>query len=269
MTGNAFENKTVLITGGASGIGLATAREFARAGANVAVADMDAGGIAAVTKEFQASRWQILGLPCDVTDQDACRQAVADACQAFGGIDVLFNNAGITQRSLFENTQVSVVRRVMEVNFFGAVHMTKAALPSLLESKGTIVVNESIAGVAPLLGRCGYAASKHALHGFFTSLRCELAAKKVHVMTICPGFIQTNLQTRALGGDGRVTTRPQTRFGKQQTPEYVAARIRQGVEEKRSMMVFTLVGRIGYLISRLSPPLYERLMAWQFKSELN
>jgi NAD(P)-dependent dehydrogenase (short-subunit alcohol dehydrogenase family) len=268
MTGQSFADKTVLITGGASGIGLATAREFARAGANVVVADMDAGGITAVSKEFQASRWKILGLHCDISDQDACGQAVTAACRAFGGIDVLFNNAGITQRSLFENTQVSVVRRVMEVNFFGAVHMTKAALPSLLERKGTIVVNESIAGVAPLLGRCGYAASKHALHGFFTSLRCELAAKKVHVMIICPGFIQTNLQTRALGGDGRVTTRPQTRLGKQQTPEFVAARIRRGVEQKQSMMVFTLVGRIGYLISRWSPPLYERLMTWQFKSEL-
>jgi len=268
MTGNAFENKTVLITGGASGIGLATAREFAQAGANVVVVDMDAGGIDAVTAEFQANRWRILGLPCDVTDQDACRQAVAAACRAFGGIDVLFNNAGITQRSLFENTQVKVVRTVMEVNFFGAVYMTKAALPSLLKRRGTIVVNESIAGVAPLLGRCGYAASKHALHGFFTSLRCELAAKKVHVMIICPGFIQTNLQTRALGGDGLVTTRPQTRLGRQQTPAFVAARIRKGVEQNRSMIVFTLVGKIGYLISRLSPALYERLMTWQFKSEL-
>jgi short-subunit dehydrogenase len=161
-----------------------------------------------------------------------------------------------------------VIKQVMAVNFFGSLYMTQAALPSLIAQKGTIIINESVAGVSPLLGRCGYAASKHALHGFFTSLRCELRHKGVHVMIICPGFIKTNLQVRALGGDGKITKREQTRIGGQQTPEFVAEQILIGVQRGQSMMVFTFFGKIGYLISRIWPSLYERLMTQQFKSEL-
>ncbi|MCG8687969.1 MAG: SDR family oxidoreductase [Desulfobacterales bacterium] len=263
-----FNGKTVLITGGASGIGLATALEFANAGANIVMADMDGEALLKRQKEFDGKSYPLLTMECDVTDESACINVVEAAVKRFGSIDLLFNNAGITQRSLFENTKVDVVRKVMDVNFFGSVYMTKAALPHLIESCGCIVVNESIAGVAPLLARCGYAASKHAMHGFFTSLRCELAHKGVHVMIICPGFIKTNLQTRALGGDGKLATHEQTRIGRQQTPEYVAEQIRKGVESSKNMLVFTFFGKLGYLISRVWPKLYEQLMTRQFKTEL-
>ncbi|MCG8637047.1 MAG: SDR family oxidoreductase [Desulfobacterales bacterium] len=268
MADREFKDKTVLITGGASGIGLATALEFARAGANIAMADMDGPALQDRRKEFESRGYPILTLECDVTDEQACQRAVNDIIDRFGAVDLLFNNAGITQRSLFEVTRVSVIEKVMAVNFFGSVYMTRAALPSLIKNRGTIIVNESIAGVAPLLGRCGYAASKHALHGFFTSLRCELRHKGVHVMIVCPGFIKTNLQTRALGGDGRTATHEQTRIGSQQTPEFVATQIRKGAEQNRPMLVFTFFGKLGYLISRAWPSLYERLMTRQFKAEL-
>ncbi|WDP91335.1 MAG: SDR family oxidoreductase [Desulfobacter sp.] len=268
MPRRSFGGKTVLITGGASGIGLATAWEFAGAGANIVLADMDGETLALRQQEFESKNHDVLALECDVTDEHACKQTVEETIKRFGSIDLLFNNAGITQRSLFEETTVSVVEKVMAVNFFGSVYMTKAALAHLLDSRGSIVVNESIAGIAPLLARCGYAASKHALHGFFTSLRCELRHRGVHVMIICPGFIETNLQTRALGGDGNITRHKQTRIGKQQTPGFVAAQIRKGVEKERPMMVFTFFGKLGYLISRLKPTLYERLMTRQFSSEL-
>ncbi len=268
MTNRQFTGKTVLITGGASGIGLATALEFACAGANIVMVDMDGPTLKARREEFESKGFPILTLECNVTDEQACQRAVDETLERFGAVDLLFNNAGITQRSLFEVTRVSVIEKVMAVNFFGSVYMTRAALPSLIENRGTIIVNESIAGVAPLLGRCGYAASKHALHGFFTSLRCELRHKGVHVMIVCPGFIKTNLQTRALGGDGKTATREQTRIGGQQTPEFVAARIRKGAEQECTMLVFTFFGKLGYLISRIWPPLYERLMTRQFKTEL-
>ncbi len=263
-----FLGKTVLITGGASGIGLATAREFAKAGANIVIADMDDSALEKRQTEFESQGVSILALQCDVTEAYACRDTVDKILERFGRIDLLFNNAGITQRSLFERTEVSVIEKVMAVNFWGSVYMTRAALPALIESKGTIISNESIAGVAPLLGRCGYAASKHAMHGFFTSLRCELRHRGVHVMIICPGFIKTNLQTRALGGDGQIACHAQTRIGKQQTPEYVAKQIRMGAECNRPMLVFTFFGKLGYLISRLWPGLYERLMTRQFRAEL-
>ena len=267
--GQRFKDKVVLITGGASGIGLATALEFAIEGAKIAMVDMDSSMLGIRQKEFEEKGFPLLTVVCDVTDEKACHGAVAACIEKFKVIDILFNNAGITQRSLFEKTKASVIKKVMDVNFFGSLFITQAALPSIIKQKGTIIVNESVAGVSPLLGRCGYAASKHAMHGFFTSLRCELRHKGVHVMIVCPGFIKTNLQTRALGGDGEVTTRKQTIVGKQQTPEFVGKEILNGVIRKRSMMVFTVMGKLGYLISRFWPALYERLMTRQFKSELN
>ncbi len=263
-----FKDKVVLITGGASGIGLATALEFARAGAKIVMVDMDKAMLEVRKHQFEKQGFPILTLTCDVTDENACHTAVKASLDRFKAIDLLFNNAGITQRSLFEKTKASVIEKVMAVNFFGSLYMTQAALPSLIAQKGTIIVNESVAGVSPLLGRCGYAASKHALHGFFTSLRCELRHKGVHVMIVCPGFIKTNLQTRALGGDGKIATREQSIIGGQQTPQFVAHKIRIGAQKNQSMMVFTFFGKLGYLISRLWPSLYERLMTRQFKSEL-
>ena len=268
MNRREFKGKTVLITGGASGIGLATALEFAGAGANIVLADMDGEALRTQAEVFEAKGFPVLPVSCNVTDPAACARAVDQAIERFGRLDLLFNNAGITQRSLFERTEVKVIEKVMAVNFFGSVYMTKTALPHLIAARGTIIVNESIAGVAPLLGRCGYAASKHALHGFFTSLRCELRHRGVHVMIVCPGFIKTNLQTRALGGDGHIATHEQTRIGRQQTPEFVAAQIRAGAEAETPMLVFTFFGKLGYLISRLRPGLYERLMTRQFRSEL-
>ncbi len=268
MPERTFNKKTVVITGGASGIGLATAKEFAGAGANVVMVDMDGPALALRQQEFDVRDWPLLAMECDVTDEAACQRVVDDAVKRFGTVDLLFNNAGVTQRSLFEKTAVKVIRKVMDVNFFGSVNMTKAALPHLIASRGAIVANESVAGVSPLLGRCGYAASKHAMHGFFTTLRCELRHKGVHVMIIAPGFIKTNLQSRALGGDGKLATHEQSRIGQQQTPEYVARHIHKAAANGKDMLVFTSFGKAGYLISRLCPPLYERIMTRQFKSEL-
>ncbi len=263
-----FLNKVVLVTGGASGIGLATSFAFAEAGAKIAMLDMDEDMLNIQQEAFEESGYSILPLICDVTCEDACQQAVEKVIRHYGPIDLLFNNAGITQRGLFERTKVSVIERVMAVNFFGSLYMTKAALPSLIQQKGVIIVNESIAGVAPLLGRCGYSASKHALHGLFTSLRCEMRSKGVHVMIVCPGFIKTSLQNRALGCDGRIATHKQTRVGKQQTPEFVAQKILHGAQKECPMMVFTFMGKLGYLVSRIAPGIYERLMTRQFKGEL-
>ena len=131
-----------------------------------------------------------------------CEAAVAEVVETWGGIDVLVNNAGITHLGLFRDTDVDVIRRVVEVNFFGAVNCTKAALPSLLERHGQIVVTSSVAGVAPLATRTGYAASKHALHGFFDSLRSEHRGDGLGVLIVCPSFVDTKIGDRALGVDG-------------------------------------------------------------------
>jgi NAD(P)-dependent dehydrogenase (short-subunit alcohol dehydrogenase family) len=268
MASNAFKNKVVAITGAASGIGLAIARKFAREGAAIALIDMDQTALENRKEAFHNSGYQVMAVACDVTDQSMCGAAMEAVIDHFGGIDILVNNAGITQRSRFADTRVEVFRKVMEVNFFGSLYCTKAALDSLIARRGMIIVNESVAGVTPLLGRTGYSASKHALHGLFTSLRCELREKGVHVLIVCPGFIKTNLQTRALGADGSITDRPQSRVGRQATPESAAEEIFKAAVKKKHLLILTFMGKLGYWVSRVAPVLYEKIMTKKFNDEI-
>jgi NAD(P)-dependent dehydrogenase (short-subunit alcohol dehydrogenase family) len=268
MLKRTFKDKVVVVTGAASGIGLALCRRFSTDDAKIAILDMDEQALDAVQKELAEKGVNCLSVTCDVSLRNGCETAIAKILDHFGGIDVLVNNAGITQRGSFVDTEISVFERVMAVNFFGSLYCTKAAIKSLVQRKGLIIVNESVAGFGPLLGRTGYSASKHALHGLFTSLRTEIRETGAHVMIVCPGFVETNLQTRALGCDGGVTTHPQSRVGGQETPENVAEAIYKGALKRKHLLVLTPAGKIGYWISRLSPILYERLMARSLRAEL-
>lgn len=263
-----FENKVVVVTGAASGIGAAISSRFAREGAKMGLLDVDSGGIQNKAAELAAEGSDVVGLSCDVADRQECESAIGKIISRFGGIDVLVNNAGITQRSAFKDTRVDVFKKVMEINFFGALYCTKAALESLIDRRGTIIVIESIAGISPLLGRSGYCASKHALHGLFTSLRSEIRSSGVHIMIVCPGFVKTNLQQRALGGDGQVTFHSQSKVGKEILPADVADAVYQGALKEKSLLILSPVGKLTYWISRFAPVLYERLMARQLSDEL-
>ena len=265
---NEFKDKIIVVTGAASGIGAAICDRFAREGARIILLDMDETGVEAAAENLRSSGADAEGYRCDVVDEEECTAVIGKVIDQRGGIDVLVNNAGITQRSAFVDTDISVYRKVMEVNFFGSLHCTKAAINSLTERKGVIIVIESLAGVTPLLGRTGYAASKHALHGLFTSLRSEIRDSGVHIMIVCPGFVETSLQSRALGGDGRVTTHPQSMVGKPVSAENVAEKIYKGAVKKKQLLVLTPVGKLTYWIHRFAPRLYERLMARQLREEL-
>lgn len=263
-----FRKKCVVVTGGASGIGLAIARRFSEAGAALALLDADGEALPAVEKAFQRKGRDVLALPCDVSMKEACTTAIEKILDHYGGIDVLVNNAGITQRGAFVDTRVEVFERVMQVNFFGTLYCTKAAIQSLIQRKGMIIVNESVAALTPLLGRTGYSASKHALHGLFASLRTELIHTGVHVMIVCPGFVHTNLQTRALGCDGGITKHPQSSVGAHETPEAVAEAVYRGALKRKRLLVLTPVGKISYWVHRFAPTIYERIMIRQLRDEL-
>ncbi|MBN1534882.1 MAG: SDR family oxidoreductase [Spirochaetes bacterium] len=264
-----FKDKIVVVTGGASGIGAATAREFGIKGARIGLLDFDKKMLEKTASELTASGIEVYPQQCDVTNEIHCVKAIKAVMRQFGGIDVLVNNAGITQRSLFRNTKVEVIRRVMDVNFFGSVHCTKAALESIIERKGTIIVVTSIAGIAPLYGRCGYSSSKHALHGFFESLRSELADLGVHVMMVSPGFTITNLQSRALDGDGSLNRKERSIPGSEATPESVAQAIYRGAVQKKMLLVLTTVGKASYLLARFFPSFYEKRMIKSVRSEFD
>lgn len=262
------KDKVVAITGGASGIGRALGHTFARNGAIVGLLDRDGTGAQACARALRKSGLRARGLPCDVTREEECRAAVKSLATEFGGLDVWVNNAGITLRDSFLRTRAAAYRQVMEVNFFGAVNGTRAAAEHLIARRGMIIVTSSIAGFAPLPGRTGYCASKYALHGFFETLRVELRPVGVHVLIACPMFVETNLQTRALGGDGRLTRRPQSTVGKVQSAEQVAAAIFRAALKKKDLVVLTGRGKLAYGVSRLLPRVYARIVARQFKDEL-
>jgi len=268
MGTRSFRDKVVVVTGAASGIGAAICYKFSREGARIGLLDMDEKRVRFAADKLKAAGADAMGIPCDVVNEGECTAAIKEVIQRYGGIDVLVNNAGITQRSAFVDTKISVYRRVMDVNFFGSLYCTKAAIDSLIERRGTVIVIESLAGITPLLGRTGYSASKHALHGFFTSLRSEIRADGVHIMLVCPGFVKTNLQTRALGGDGRVTTHPQSVVGKPTSAAKVAEAIYKGTLKRKQLLVITPVGKLTYWMNRFAPLLYERIMARQLKEEL-
>ena len=264
-----FKDKVVVVTGAASGIGAAISRRFAKEGARLALLDMDSEAVAHFANDLKTSQADAVAFGCDVANKNECTRATEAVLQHFGGIDILINNAGITQRSAFAETNPDVFKRVMDVNFFGSLYCTKAALPSLISRKGQIAVIESVGGIAPVLGRSGYCASKHALHGLFTTLRAELLTEGVGVTIVCPGFVKTNLQTRALGGDGRVTGHPQSRVGQQITAGAVADAVIKAMAKRKSLVLLTPVAHLTYWMNRLIPSVYERLMARRLRAELD
>lgn len=260
---NALGDRAVVITGAASGIGLALARRFARAGARVALLDRDEAGAVRAAEALSAEGHAAHAVPCDVTDAAGCRAAVESARAEIGPIDILVANAGITHVGRVVDTDVDVVRRVLEVNFFGAVHAVKAALPDLLAQRGQIAVIGSVAGQAPLASRAGYAASKHALHGFFRSLRAEHAADGLGVLLVDPSFVETSIGVSALGPDGRrAGSDARTGVGSDAlAPDDVAEAILRAVVRRRSHLFVPWRAGLYVWLARLAPGWFERRMA--------
>ena len=255
----------VVVTGAAGGLGLAIARRFVRDGARLALLDIDEDRLAVAATTIPDA----IAVVCDLTDPQACEEAIATVVKRCGGVDVLVNNAGMTHRSAFVDTDPAVIRKVMEFNYLGSVNVTKAALRSLIERKGAIAVVTSVAGFAPVLGRTGYAGSKHALHCLFDTLRAELRPFGVDITIVAPTFVDTNMQERAPGGNGDVMSHPQSRVGRQVTPDDVADRVCRGIERRKRSAIIGSVGRLARAMTAVTPGLYERMMARSLRSDLD
>jgi NAD(P)-dependent dehydrogenase (short-subunit alcohol dehydrogenase family) len=264
--GDADDRPVVLITGAAGGIGRALALRWACEGARIAMLDFEADHLAEAATVLGDAGAEVFPVEADVTDYASCNRAVEAVVGHFGRIDVLVNNAGTVHRSAFADTDIEVYRKVMEVNFFGSLNCSKAALPHLLERKGLIVVISSIAGIAPLYGRTGYAASKHALHGLFESARTELRERGVRVMLVCPNFTRSPFEQRAMGADGRPAGTERSMTGRLAEPGEVAAAVVAGARQGKNLLVLTGLGKLSYYLSRLAPGLYARGMVRRLKT---
>jgi len=204
-----FANKIVWVTGASSGIGEALAKNFASCGARVVLSARNAAELERVRQECiaaGANDTDVLVVPLDIVDYDAMPAAVEKVLHTFSRVDMLINNAGISQRSYCLETEMDVYRTMLEVNVLGQIALTKQVLPVMVEQgSGHLVVTASVAGKlgAPL--RTGYCAAKHAVMGFFDALRSEVAHQGIRVSTVVPGFIRTNISNNALKGTGEAT----------------------------------------------------------------
>lgn len=198
-----MQNQVVIITGASSGIGQACALEYAKQGASVVLAARNQEKLAELELAVTELGAEALSVPFDVTKEEDRQRLINTTIEKFGRIDILLNNAGISQRSLAKDTLLVVNRQLMEVNYFGVIDLTRIALKHMIPTKsGTIAVISSIVGKFGFPLRTGYAATKHALHGYFESLRAELHDDNIAVCIICPGRIKTNISINALTKDG-------------------------------------------------------------------
>jgi dehydrogenase/reductase SDR family protein 7B len=219
-----FNGKVVWITGASSGIGEALAYELARRGATLVLSARREPLLERVRERCDRASEHML-VPLDLTDTERMPATAAKVLERHGRIDILINNGGISQRSTVTDTTLDVDRKIMEVNYLGTVAMTKAVLPSMLErGRGQIVVISSLMGRIHTPMRSAYAASKHALHGFFGCLRAEVHDRGVHVSVICPGFVHTDITRNALTGDGSTYDRMDEAQSKAMSAEQFALR---------------------------------------------
>lgn len=260
-----FEGKSVWITGASSGIGEALAQEFWSQGADLVLSARRREELERVRASLPASQGRrCMILPMDVTDTSSVPGLVEAVKAEFGRVDVLVNNAGISQRSWTSETPLEVDRRIMEVNFFGTVALTKGVLPLMLERKsGLIIVISSVAGKFGFYLRSAYSASKHALHGFFESLRMEVHRDGVGVMLVCPGRVQTAISLNALTAEGKPHN-VMDEGQRQGVPADVCARRIVSAAVKGEEEIF-IAGREmkGIWLKRFFPRLFSRLIRRQ------
>ncbi|ATP57004.1 short chain dehydrogenase [Pedobacter ginsengisoli] len=265
-----FKNKVVIITGASSGIGKACAEEFARRGANLVLGARQYVTLCEITADLEA-RYGIraIAVQADVSKEEECEVLVKQALITFSRIDILINNAGLSMRALFDELDLSVLKNLMDVNFWGTVYCTKYALPEILKTKGSIIGVSSIAGYRGLPGRTGYSASKFAMNGFMESLRTELLKTGVHVMVACPGFTASNIRVTALAKDGASHGETSMEEGKMMTAEEVATRIVDGIAARKRTLVMTGQGKLTVWINKLLPALADKLVFNHFTKEKN
>ncbi len=262
-----FNNKVVIITGASSGIGKALAYEFASLGSRVVLGARQADKLSAIVDDISARGGKAVFQETDVTSERDCKRLIDKAVSAYGGVDILICNAGISMRALFDDVDLSVLHRLMDVNFWGCVYCTKFALPYIQQTKGSIVAVSSVAGIQGLPGRTGYSASKFAMTGFLETVRVENLKKGVHVMVACPGFTATNVRFSALTADGTQQGATPRKEEKMMTAEEVACRIVRGISRRKCLLLMEYEGRLSFFIKKFAPRLLEKLNYYVMSKE--
>lgn len=252
-----FSDKTVLITGAARGIGYATAALLGSEGANIVLTDILEDRLKDAHQRLSDEGIKVISVISDVSSSGACESVVKEAIEKFGALDILINNAGISIVSNLEDCKAEICRRLIEVNLIGSINMTIAALEEIKKSKGHIIFVASVSGIRSIPTGSVYGASKAALRSFAEAIRLELKPYGVHVGVISPGFTTTDPSKTVMQGDG--TPRPINR-PPHHTPEGVAKGIAELIEKRKREIVLTPLGKLTYILQRISPSLLDYLL---------
>jgi dehydrogenase/reductase SDR family member 7B len=265
MKQNFFAEKVIWITGASSGIGEQLAYQLANQGAKLILSSRRVEELERVKKQCGSAEVTIIAL--DLGKEDSVKNAATEVLAKFPRIDYLFNNGGISQRSLTIDTDLSVDRRIFEVNFFGNILLSKMVGKRMVEQKsGHIIVTSSLVGKWGFYLRSAYAASKHALHGFYESMRMEVEKDGVAISLVLPGFTQTSISQNALEKDGKATASQDENQKNGLTAEYVAEKILKGVEKKKFEISIGRTEALGLIVKRYWPSLFERMVRkWSAK----
>jgi short-subunit dehydrogenase len=259
---NFFYNKRIWITGASSGIGEALAYEFASLGAQLVLSARNESELLRVASKCrELGAGIVIVQVLDLAKHDTIPVVVKSVLEKVGKIDVLLNNGGISQRSLAKDTTLEVDQKIMAVNYFGTIALTKAVLPSMLTHHlGHVVTITSLTGKFGSPYRSSYAASKHALHGFFDSLRAELADSAIKITLICPGYVRTNVSINALTADGEKLGTMDEATQKGMPAERLARKIAQAIENGNEEIYFGGKEVLGVYLKRFFPKYFSKLI---------
>ncbi|MBU6342143.1 MAG: SDR family oxidoreductase [Bacteroidetes bacterium] len=257
-----FKNKRIWITGASSGIGEALAYAWAQEGAHLILSARNEAELQRVANAAQnAGAASVIVQTLDLAQHATIPDVVANVLTRCGKIDILVNNGGISQRSRAQDTSLEVDYRIMAVNYFGTVALTKALLPHMLTHQlGHIVTITSLTGKFGSPYRSSYAASKHALHGFFDSLRAELHDAHIYVTLVCPGFVRTNVSINALTGSGSALGTMDEATEKGMSPEYLARKILRAVELQKEEVYFGGKEVLAVYLKRFFPRYFSKVI---------
>lgn len=253
-----FTDKIVVITGGSDGIGKALVAQFLALGAKVATCGRNENKLSLLAAEFTSSN--LYTAQVDVSKQDQSEAFIMQVVDNWGRIDILINNAGISMRALVSEVSVQTLQNVMDINFWGTVYCTKAALPSIQQNKGVIVGVSSIAGYRGLPGRSGYSASKFALNGWLEALKTELYASGTHVMWVCPGFTTSNIRNAALDKNANAQGESPMDEGSMMSSEDCATHIIHAIEKRKRSLVLTFTGKRTVFMNKYFPAWADKLV---------
>ncbi|MFN2395633.1 MAG: SDR family oxidoreductase [Bacteroidales bacterium] len=255
-----LKDKVVIITGASSGIGKALAIEAMKRDMQVVLAARRKELLEelAVKHSWNPEKYLLVGT--DVSIEEDCKRLTDNTIARFGRIDILINNAGISMRALFADLDLDVIKKIMDVNFWGTVYCTKYALPWLLKSKGSVTGVSSIAGIRGLPARTGYSASKFAMQGFLEALRTENLKTGLHVMVALPGFTSSNIRKTALANDGSMQGESPRKEAEMMSAEEVAKHILKGIAKRKRTLVLTAQGKLTVFLNKMVPGLTDKLV---------